>query len=100
MVYYSGFPGAKDYSHYAATLTSAPSAVPLSDPGNNTAYGPNLYVNMGLEYHPSKNWTFRVDAYNLESLVDPKLSKVNYILRESEYNEQPAAVAFMIRYTF
>ncbi|HEX3356009.1 MAG TPA: TonB-dependent receptor, partial [Tepidisphaeraceae bacterium] len=81
VVYYSGFPGAKDYADYAATLTSPPSAVPLSDPGNNKPYGPNLFVNMGLEYKVNPHLTVRVDGYNLAALFDEKISKRNYILR-------------------
>ncbi|HEY2411164.1 MAG TPA: TonB-dependent receptor, partial [Pirellulaceae bacterium] len=100
VVYYSGFPGAKDYADYAATLTSPPSAVPLSDPGNNKPYGPNLFVNMGLEYKVNPHLTVRVDGYNLAALFDEKISKRNYILRESEFSVQPASVAFSVTYSF
>jgi iron complex outermembrane receptor protein len=100
LVYYSGFPGAEDYAHYAATLAKPPSGVPLSDPGFNTPYGPNLYLNMGVEYRPTEHLSFRVDGYNLVALVDQTLSKRNYILRESEFSVQPASVAVSMRYRF
>ena len=100
LVYYSGFPGAEDYAHYAATLAKPPSGVPLSDPGFNTPYGPNLYFNMGVEYRPTEHLSFRVDGYNLVALVDQTLSKRNYILRESEFSVQPASVAVSMRYRF
>ncbi|MBI4386189.1 MAG: TonB-dependent receptor, partial [Elusimicrobia bacterium] len=40
LVHYSGFPGAKDYADYAASLPAPPSAIPLSDPGYTEPYGP------------------------------------------------------------
>jgi iron complex outermembrane receptor protein len=100
VVYYSGFPGAKDYAEYDATLAKPPSGVPLSDPGYNTPYGPNLYWNLGLEYRPTQQLTIRLDGYNIIALFDPTLSKRNYILRESEFSVQPASVALMLRYQF
>jgi hypothetical protein len=100
IVYYSGFPGAQEYAQYAATLTPPPSGVPLSAAGNNVAYGPNVYVNLGVEYKPSEQISLRVDGYNLVALGDMSLSKRNNILRESEYSEMPASVAFSVRYKF
>lgn len=100
MVYYSGFPGAKDYADYAATLPSPPSAVPLSDPGYNEPYGPNLFFNLGLQYRSSKHWTFRVDGYNLAALFDETLSKRNYYFRLSEFSVMPASLAFSLSYRF
>jgi iron complex outermembrane receptor protein len=100
IVYYSGFPGAQDYANYAATLAKAPSGVPLSDSGYSTPYGPNLYVNLGLEYRVSDHFTIRLDGYNLAALVDPTLSKRNYILRQSEFSIEPASMAVSIRYSF
>lgn len=98
IVHYSGFPGAKDYADYGATLSSPPSAFAFSDRGNNDAYGANLYVNLGLEMRPTDQWTLRLDAYNLAELVDDKLSKRNHYFRLSEYSVQPASVALSVRY--
>ncbi|MGD0390639.1 MAG: TonB-dependent receptor [Tepidisphaeraceae bacterium] len=100
IVYYSGFPGAQDYANYAATLAKAPSGVPLSNSGYSTPYGPNLYVNLGLEYRVSDHWTIRLDGYNLAALVDPTLSKRNYILRQSEFSIEPASMSLSVRYSF
>jgi iron complex outermembrane receptor protein len=100
VIYYSGFPGAQDYANYAATLATAPSGVPLSDPGYTKPYGPNLYVNLGLEYRPSEQWSIRLDGYNLAALWDPTLSKRNYILRQSEFSVEPASLAVSVRYRF
>ncbi len=100
LVYYSGFPGAEDYAKYAATLSKPPSAVPLSDPGYTTPYGPNLYVNLGLEYRPTEQWSVRIDGYNLAALADEKLSKRNYYFRLSEFSVQPASLAVSARYRF
>ena len=100
VIYYYGFPGAQDYANYTATLAHPPSGVPLSDPGNNLPYGPNLYVNLGLEYRPNEHITARFDAYNLPAMFDPTLSKRNYILRGSEFSVQPTSLALSLRYSF
>ena len=97
VVYYSGFPGA---DHYAATLASPPGGVPLSAPGYTAPYGPNMYLNCGIEFRPNEHWTFRLDGYNLMALDDPFLSKRNYMLRGSEFSVQPAALGLMARYSF
>jgi iron complex outermembrane receptor protein len=99
-VYYSGFPGAKDYANYAYTLPSPPSAVALSDPGYSEPYGPNLFLNFGTQYRPSERWTFRVDAYNLAELFDETLSKRNHYFRMSEFSVLPASLAFSLTYRF
>lgn len=100
LVYYSGFPGGKDFANYAATFANAPSAMPLSDPGYDKPYGPNLYVNLGLEFRPTDKWTLRVDGYNLAALADETLSKRNYYFRLSEFSVQPAAASVSARYRF
>jgi hypothetical protein len=100
VVYYGGFPGAHDYAKYSASLASPPSGVPLSSPGNTLPYGPNVFWNLGLEFRPSEHWTLRVDGYDLAALFDPTISKRNYILRESEFSVQPAAVALSVKYSF
>ena len=100
VVYYSGFPGAQDYANYNASLAKPLSGAPYSDPGFSTPYGPNLYVNLGLEYRPSENWTIRMDGYNLAGLADPTLSKRNYYFRLSEFSLEPASLAVSARYRF
>jgi outer membrane receptor protein involved in Fe transport len=100
LVYYSGFPGAEDYARYNATLAKPATGAPFSDPGYTEPYGPNLYVNLGLEYRPTQQWTIRVDGYNLAALADEKLSKRNYYFRLSEFSVQPASLTVSIRYRF
>lgn len=100
VVHYSGFPGAQDYARYAASLPAPPSAVPVSDPAYTEPYGANLFVNLGLEYHPSPRWSIRLDTHNLAALADKKLSKRNYYFRLSEFSTQPAAASLTFRYRF
>lgn len=99
-VHYSGFPGAKAYSEYAATFPTPPSAVPVSDRGYDVPYGPNLFVNAGVEFRPSRQWRLRLDAHNLAALADKTLSKRNYYFRLSEFSVQPAALTLTVRRTF
>ena len=100
VVYYYGFPGAKDYAKYNASLSSPVSSAPYSDPNYSEPYGPNLYVNLGLEYRPSKQWTIRLDGYNLAGLADKTLNKRNYYFRLSEFSVQPPSMAVTVRYRF
>jgi hypothetical protein len=77
-----------------------PSAIPLSDPGFDVPYGPNLYWNAGVEFEPMTNWKLRVDGCNLIEPFDKALSKRNYYFRLSEYNVQPASVSVSMHYRF
>jgi iron complex outermembrane receptor protein len=99
-IHYSGFSGAKAYAAYASTFSVPPSAVPLSDPGFDTPYGPNLYWNAGLEFRATEDWDLRLDGYNLVAPMDKTLSKRNYYFRLSEFNVQPASLSLSIRYRF
>jgi iron complex outermembrane receptor protein len=98
LVHYSGFPGARDFAAYAATLPTLPSAMPSSDPGYDTPYGPNLYVNSGVEFRPADHWAVRLDGYNLAALADKTLSKRNYYFRLSEFSVQSASAALSLRF--
>jgi iron complex outermembrane receptor protein len=100
VVYYYGFPGAQAYANYNASLGTPMSGLPYSDPGYKTPYGPNLYVNLGLEFRPSEHWTIRLDGYNLAALADTTLSKRNYYFRLSEFSVEPASLTVSARYRF
>ncbi|HUJ72136.1 MAG TPA: TonB-dependent receptor [Verrucomicrobiae bacterium] len=100
IVYYYGFPGAQDYANYNASLGTPLSGLPYSDKGYTTPYGPNLYVNFGVEFRPTANWTLRLDGYNLAGLADATLSKRNYYFRLSEFSLEPASLAVSARYRF
>lgn len=97
-VHYSGFPGAQDFARYAATLQTVPSAMPFSDPGYTTPYGPDLFINTGVEFRPVPHWSFRADGYNLAALGDKTLSKRNYYFRMSEFSVQPASATLSLHY--
>ena len=100
LVYYYGFPGAQDYAKYNATLPTPATSAPFSDPGYTEPYGPNVYLNLGVEFRPSTHWTIRLDGYNLAGLVDYTLSKRNYYFRTSEFSVQPPSMAVSARYRF
>jgi outer membrane receptor protein involved in Fe transport len=100
VTYYSAFNGGEAYANYAATLAIPPSGVPLTDPGNDVPFGPNLFANLGMEYRPSQRWTIRMDGYNLAAPLGQSLSKRNYILRTSEYSGEPAGLGVSVAYHF
>jgi outer membrane receptor protein involved in Fe transport len=101
VIHYSGFAGAKDYAAYASsTFSDPPSAIPVSDPGFVTPYGPNLFWTAGLDVRATDNWNLRLDGYNLVAPIDKTLSKRNYYFRLSEYNVLPASLSLSLRYRF
>lgn len=100
LIHYSGFPGGEDYAEYARTLATQPSAVPVSDVGYDTPYGPNLYAHLGVDYRATERLTVRVNGHNLVAPFDETLSKRNYYFRLSEFTVQPASVSLSLRYRF
>ncbi|MHC4216217.1 MAG: TonB-dependent receptor domain-containing protein, partial [Planctomycetota bacterium] len=100
---YWGFPGAEDWSDYNNSLiesTGEAESYTLADPGYSKAWRPSVFVNLGLEYNPTKNLTIRLDANNILGWIDKDLNKRNFHLRMSEYRSEAPAIGFTLRYTF
>jgi iron complex outermembrane receptor protein len=68
---YWGFPGLKDYAKYATTMCG----VPLNW---ERSYRGSYFLNLGLQYQPKKNLTFRIDGYNLLGIFSKDFNKRNY----------------------
>jgi hypothetical protein len=75
-------------------------SLPMTNPGNTTPFGANVYWNLGLEYRFSKKLTVRADGYNLAGLFDQTLNKRNYIFREGAYSIEPVSCAVSVAYRF
>ncbi|MGD2093632.1 MAG: TonB-dependent receptor [Phycisphaerales bacterium] len=67
---YWGFPGLKDYAHYAADRNGYLLKWERS-------YRPSVFLNLGLQYKRKENMTFRIDGYNLLGIFDRDLNKRN-----------------------
>jgi hypothetical protein len=100
LIYYGGFPGGSDYANWNDNQASPSFSLPLTDPGNTTAFGANVYWNVGLEYRLSKKLTLRADGYNLAGLFDQTLNKRNYIFREGAYSIEPVSCGISVAYRF
>ncbi|MBN1359422.1 MAG: TonB-dependent receptor [Sedimentisphaerales bacterium] len=98
---YWGFPGLKDYNRYNPyAMGGNTDALPAIEPGWDKAYRGNYYLNLGLQYQPSKNLTVRLDGYNLLGMFDIDLNKRNYYSSPGDYRAHAAAVAASLIYRF
>ena len=90
---YWGFPGMKDYDHYLRSTGDT-----FVKEGWNRSYRGNYYLNLGLQYQPSENTTFRIDGMNLLGLFDKDLNKRNY--NGEMYRSHAPSVAFTLVHKF
>ena len=89
---YWGFPGMKDYQK------EFPSSG--EENGWEKAYRGNYYLNLGLQYQPSKDLTIGVTGYNLLGIFDIDLNKRNYLASSGDYRCEAPAVGVMVQYKF
>jgi len=71
---YWGFPGMKDLDNY--TRETAPNSTLIED-GWEKAYRGNYYLDLGLQYQPSKDLTIGVYGYYLLGIFGEDLNKRN-----------------------
>jgi len=96
---YWGFPGLESYNEYMPG-SMGPGSAPAIEPGWEKGYRGNYYLNLGLQYQPTKNLTFRVDGYNLLGIFDRDLNKRNYYSSLGDYRSYAPAVALWVVYRF
>lgn len=92
---YWGFPGMEDMDDYQNTA-SCPWKCIYYEQGWEKAYRGNYYLNLGLQYQPNKNLTFRVDGYNLLGVFNHDLNKRNYYAGYGDYRCHAAAVGVTV----
>jgi len=99
---YWGFPGMRDYCHYRKNPTDKANRndYPVMEPGWNRGYRGNYYLNLGLQYQPKENLTFRVDGYNLLGIFNKDLNKRNYYGSYGDFRSHAAAVGVSVTYKF
>ncbi len=110
---YWGFPGMKDYDKYnpylyppaASSDLTYPDGAPFPthpfiEDGWEKAYRGNYYLNIGLQYKPSKDLTIGVMGYNLLGIFDKDLNKRNYWASSGDYRDYAPAVGVSLTYKF
>jgi outer membrane receptor for ferrienterochelin and colicins len=95
---YWGFPGMKDYDKYSPTAYEGGGQ--FVDDGWEKAYRGDYFLNIGLEYQPSKNMTIGIMGYNLLGMFNSDLNKRNYLASSGDYRSEAPAVGVMVQYKF
>jgi len=94
---YWGFPGMKDYEKYSPYIGGGDQFV---QDGWEKTYRGSYYLNLGLQYQPSKNLTIGVMGYNLLGIFDINLNKRNYMAGSGDYRCEAPAVGVSVTYKF
>jgi iron complex outermembrane receptor protein len=107
---YWGFPGMKDFDEYYPYTNSGAAddsgnystTHPIIEDGWERAYCGNYYLNLGLQYKPSKSLTIGVTGYNLLGIFEKDLNKRNYIETKGagDFRSYAPAVAVAVIYKF
>ena len=99
---YWGFPGMKDFAKYLHEAYAAGTVWPdsLAAPGWKRSYRGAPYMNLGLQYQPNKNLTFRVDGYYLLGIFNKDFNKRIYGGNNPLYRCSAPAVGFSMIYKF
>ena len=95
---YWGFPGTKDYGKYYPTLYSGGGQ--FIEDGWEKAYRGDYFLNLGLEYKPSKDLTIGVTGYNLLGIFNIDLNKRNYLDGNGDYRCEAPAIGVSVTYKF
>ena len=95
---YWGFPGMKDYGKYNPVLH--PGGDQFIENGWEKAYRGNYYLNLGLQYKPSKDLTIGITGYNLLGIFNIDLNKRNYLDSNSDYRCEAPAIGVSVTYKF
>ncbi|MFZ0035273.1 MAG: TonB-dependent receptor [Sedimentisphaerales bacterium] len=99
---YWGFPGMKDFNRYTHAQFVAGTGWPdtLADADWQRSYRAAPYLNLGLQYKPNKNLTFRVDGYYLLGMFNKDFNKRVYGGNNPTYHCSAPAVGFSMIYKF
>ncbi|MEN9361572.1 MAG: hypothetical protein RL095_3107 [Verrucomicrobiota bacterium] len=68
--------------------------------GDDTAFGPSLFLNLGLEWNPNDSWSLRFDAHNILGWIDEDLNKRNNWYSMSQWRDEAPAFTLTATYRF
>jgi outer membrane receptor for ferrienterochelin and colicins len=101
---YWGFPGLKDYESYSPYASGKASPNYIIEDGWERTYRGSYFLDLGLQYKPSKNLTIGLNGYNLLGIFDIDLNKRNYVepggAAGSDFRSAAPAVGVSLTYKF
>jgi len=102
---YWGFPGQKDYatSRWDFWENTVGWNGWCYDETHDETFGPSAFLNLGLQFKPSKDLTIRVDGYNLLGIFDIGLNKRPMAydqLYPADARASAPAIAVSLQYKF
>jgi len=99
MQFYWDFEGKKDIvDQWGPTQTPVRN---LRASGYNDAFGPSVFVNLGLQYRHADNIELRFDGYNLLGFIDEELNKRIFVGKKAaDYRSAAPAFGISLRYKF
>ncbi len=95
---YWGMPGAVDLADYNRDWTRSLKLPLYKD--SQRAFEESVFLNTGLVYQVSRQWTLGLHAYNLLGLLDEDYNKRNYFQRTSHYRDTEPSIALNFSYRF
>ncbi len=63
-------------------------------------YRGDYFLNLGLQYQPSKDLTIGITGYNLLGIFDIDLNKRNYMAGSGDYRCEVPAIGVSVTYKF
>jgi iron complex outermembrane receptor protein len=101
---YWGFPGMKDFDKYYpyAGSSQATSDYREIEKGWKRAYRGSYYLDLGLQYKPSKNLTIGITGYNLLGVFNKDFNKRNFVETKGmgDFRDAAPAIGVSLAYKF
>ncbi len=91
-----GNPGGEDMTDYNRDVLDNDDRLPVTD-DSLTAFASSAFINLGLQYAPSSNWSLRLDGHHLGGLLSDNLNKRNRYLRATQWRQTPVSVGLTLR---
>lgn len=96
---YWGYPGGQDLADYHdKELGRSNVFLPVYDDGADRAFGPSVFLNLGVEYEPIEKLSVALHACNVLGLFDDDLNKRNHFQRTTQYRQEARSLALTLRY--
>jgi hypothetical protein len=84
-----GFDGLEDLAQYNEAVAND-NFLPRSENGQDSAFNPSVFLNLGAAYQYNKNFKFRLDAINVLGFIDIDINKRNQLATDFYRDEAPS----------